>query len=53
MLAETVNSWDIVLSFLQGVYIVFIAFFKLLFTTPLLPFTVIGIISSLLKLKPR
>lgn len=53
MIAEIISGWDVVIYSLRGIYMVLEALIKCLFTSPLLPFTVLGLISLILKLKTR
>lgn len=53
MFFELVNIWDLVVSFLQGLTMVLVAFFKALFTTPLVIFPILWLVGLAAKHRIR
>lgn len=53
MIADFISTGEIICSFFQGVLFALTAFAEVLFTYPLLPFTILGIIGFFVKLKAR
>lgn len=51
MLAEVVTAWDTFCYMLHGFYALFVPLAKFLFSAEFLPFTIMGIIGMLVKIR--
>lgn len=53
MITELFDAWDIIYYYIQGILMVLVQVAKLLFTTPMLLFVILGFIRLFIKVKAR
>ncbi len=53
MISNFISTGEIIYSFIQGVFWALTLLAEVLFTYPLLPFTILGIIGFFVKIKAR